>query len=119
MRKVVFDTNALLMPFQFSLNLDAEVRSLVGDFHGYVPGPVIGELRRNTDKNAKAALALARKYEIFETPIQGDNGIIAAAKELQATVVTNDEKLRARLRNEGIASISLRSRKRLHSEDDL
>jgi rRNA-processing protein FCF1 len=119
MRKVVFDTNALLMPFQFSFNLDAEVRSLVGDFQGYVPGPVIGELRRNADKNARAALALARKYQLFETPVQGDDGIIAAARELQATVVTNDERLRARLRVVGIASISLRSRRRLHSEDDL
>jgi len=119
MRKVILDTNALLMPFQFSMNLDAEVRALLGDFQVYVPGPVLGELRRCTDKHAKAAMALARKYTLYETSIQGDAGIIVAAKDLQATVVTNDERLRARLRKEGIQCVSLRSRKRLHFEDDI
>jgi rRNA-processing protein FCF1 len=79
MRKVILDTNALLMPFQFSMNIDAEIRAILGDFQGYVIGPSIGELRKCTDKHAKAAMALSRKYTLYETSVQGDAGIILAA----------------------------------------
>jgi len=117
MQRVVLDTNALLMPFEFSINLDLEIRSLLGDCEILVPGPVIGELKRSKNKFARAALALASKYPIHETSIQGDAGVIQAAKDLNAMVVTNDAILRKRLRQSGIKSIFLRSRSHLYIDD--
>lgn len=118
MQKVVIDTNALLMPFEFKLNLDLELKGLLGEYEAFVPGPVIGELKRSKNKFAGIALQLAGKYTRYETDIQGDAGVIAAAKALNAYVVTNDALMRAKLRREGIKSIYLRSRHHLFLEDD-
>ncbi len=109
MQKVVLDTNALLMPFEFSLNIDHELKRLLGQCEVFVPGPVIGELHRSKSKHAKVALSLARKYKVFETQKQGDDGVIDAGTKLSAFVVTNDVILRGKLRKRGIKVIFLRS----------
>jgi len=118
MQKVVLDTNALLMPFEFSLNIDYELKRLLGQCEIYVPGPVIGELRRLKNKHAKAAIALARKYPIFETQLQGDDGVIDAGTRLGAFVVTNDIILRGKLRKRGLKVIFLRSSNHLALDGD-
>ena len=118
MQKVVLDTNALLMPFEFKINVDLELQGLLGDYEAYVPGPAIGELKRSKSKFANVALKLAGKYKRYETAIQGDEGIIAAAIDLNAYVVTNDALMRAKLRRAGIKCIFLRSRSHLFLEDD-
>jgi len=117
MQRVVLDTNALLMPFEFSLNIDLELRSLLGDCEIFVPGPVIGELRRSKNKYARAALALASKYQVHEMSVQGDAGVIQSAKDLNAMVVTNDALLRKKLQQSGIKAIFLRSRSHLYFDD--
>lgn len=98
MRAVVLDTNALLMPFEVKLNLDLEIRRLVGNARVVVPGPMVGELKRCGAKHSKAAISLARKYEIIHTEKDGDEAIIELATKLDAFVVTNDKELRSRLR---------------------
>ncbi|HVO78204.1 MAG TPA: twitching motility protein PilT [Methanomassiliicoccales archaeon] len=118
MQKVVLDTNALLMPFEFSLNIDRELTRLLGQCEVYVPGPVIGELKRSKNKHAKVALALAKKYKIFETQLQGDAGVIDAGEKLGAFVVTNDIILRGKLRKRGIKVIFLRSGSHLALDGD-
>ncbi len=109
MRAVVLDTNALLMPFEVKLNLDLELRRLLGDTRVVVPGPMVGELKRCGAKHSRAAIALARKYEIIHTESSGDEAIIELATKLGAFVVTNDKELRARLRLLKIPLIYLRS----------
>lgn len=118
MQKVVLDTNALLMPFEFSLNIDHELQRLLGQCEVYVPGPVIGELKRSTSKHASAALSLARKYNLFHTDRQGDEGVMEVAGKLQAFVVTNDALLRARVRKRGLKVIFLRSGNHLAFDGD-
>ncbi len=117
MQKVVLDTNALLMPFEFKMNLDLELANLFGEFEAYVPGPVIGELKRSDSKHAQVALKLAGKYKRYETSTQGDAGVLEVAKALGAMVVTNDYILRRKMRQEGIRAVFLRSRKRLVIEE--
>ena len=109
MRTVVLDTNALLMPFEVKLNLDLELRRLLGDVRVVVPGPMVGELKRCGAKHSKAALSLARKYEILQTESDGDEAIIELARALDAYVVTNDKELRSRLRAIKIPLVYLRS----------
>jgi uncharacterized protein len=117
MHRVVLDTNSLLMPFEFNFNLDLGLRSLLGECEVFVPGPVIGELKRSKNKYAKVALALASKYKIYEMQTQGDAGVIQAAKELGAYVVTNDFPMQKKLRQAGIHSIYLRSKNHLFIDD--
>lgn len=116
-QKVVLDTNALLMPFEFPLNLDLELRSLLGNCSVVVPGPVIGELKRLRSRKAAAAIALARNYDIVDTSRQGDDGVIDVATRLGAVVLTNDTALRARLRKMGIRTIRLKSNDHLVLDD--
>lgn len=112
-RIVVFDANALLMPFQFGINIDMEIERLIGEFHGVVPSPILGEIRRNGGKWSKAALSLAKKYEIMRTENVGDRAVIELAEKLGGIVVTNDEGLQRKLREKGISYIFMRGKSRL------
>ena len=116
--RVVLDANALMMPFQFRINLDAELDRLVGECEVYVPSSVVRELERLTRdrRAAKAARGLAGKYRKFETQRSGDAAVLEAAEALGATVVTNDAGLLAALRERRIPQITLRSRSHLARE---
>jgi len=115
MPKVVLDANALMMPFQFGLNIDAELSRLLGKYEAVVPSSIRSELKRLAARSAaaKAALRLAEKFTTFKTTAEGDQSIIEAAKTLRAIVVTNDSELLETLEAEGIPRIRLRSRSHL------
>src|SRR6266496_113885 len=67
-RLVLLDANALLMPFQFQVHLDAELRRVVGDVEVEVPTPVLAELAvlAESSRDARSALRLAGKYRRLE-----------------------------------------------------
>jgi len=109
MQTVVLDTNALLMPFEIKINLDLALRDLLGDVRCIVPGPLVGELKHLDHKFAKAALELARKYEIVQTTLSGDDAVIEAAVSSGGYILTNDKDLRVRARAQEIPLIYLRS----------
>lgn len=111
---VVMDANALMMPFQFGVNLDMELKRLFGDLPVLVPSSVLGELARSADRAAgKGALSLARKYRTVDTKLLGDDAVLDVAKRMSAAVVTNDRGLIRRLRAEGIPVVRLRSERYL------
>jgi rRNA-processing protein FCF1 len=118
MQNVVLDTNALLMPFEFSINIDIELKRLLGEFQAHVPGCVIGELKRSDSKHARVALSLARKYPLALTGTQGDAGVIEVARRLDAFVVTNDALMRSKLKRQGLKVIFLRSNNHLAIDGD-
>ena len=115
MPKVILDANALLMPFQFGINLDAEVSRLLGDCEMIVPSAVKYELRKLAIENraAKAGLKLSEKFQTVRTKGTGDESVIEAALALKAVVVTNDASLLKRLKELGIPRIRLRSHSHL------
>lgn len=110
---VVLDANGLMMPFQFNVNLDRELRRLFGDLPILVPSSVLGELASSVDPAGKGALALARKYTIIETAQRGDDAVLEVARRTHAAVLTNDRGLIARLRAENIPVVRLRSERYL------
>ena len=114
---IVLDANALLMPFQFKVNIDKELKRLFGEVPVFVPSSVLGELANTTDKNAKAALALARKYQIVETELSGDEAVFEIAQQRSAAVVTNDRELIKRLRAAGIPVVRLRGERYLVADE--
>ncbi len=105
------------MPFQFKVNIDKELKRLFGEIPVFIPSSVLGELSNIIDKNAKAALALARKYQVVETESRGDEAVLSIARERSAAVVTNDAELIGRLRKERIPVIRLRSERYLVVDD--
>jgi rRNA-processing protein FCF1 len=109
MQTVVLDTNALLMPFEVKINLDLALRKLLGDVKCVVPGPLIGEIKRLDHKFSKAALELARRYEIVQTTLSGDDAVIEIALLTGGYILTNDKDLRTRAREQEIPLIYLRS----------
>lgn len=114
---VVLDANALLMPFQFKLNMDAELKRLLGGYTVYVPESVLRELEKGRDWKNRAAVRLASKYERVPSEAGGDDAVIEAALRLSAYVVTNDRGLKERLREVGVTVIALRSRNHLVIEE--
>lgn len=112
-KAVVLDANALLLPFQFRVNLDSELRRLLGEVPVFVPSSVLGELGRLADKDSKAALSLARRYQIVETELQGDDAVLTIAEQRSAAVLTNDRELIHRLREKGIPVVRLRAERYL------
>ena len=115
MPKVILDANALLMPFQFGINLDAEVSRLLGDCEMIVPSAVKSELRRLAAENraAKAGLKLSEKFQTVKSEGTGDESVVEAALALKAVVLTNDASLLKRLKELGIPRIRLRSHSHL------
>lgn len=118
-RTVVVDTNALMMQFQYYLDLETELRRVMpGTFEILVPSAVIDELETLVAKNegkeaeeARLAIELAETFEIVETEAEGDDAVIELAADLDdAVVVTNDKLLRARLRAQGIPNVHMRSK---------
>jgi rRNA-processing protein FCF1 len=107
---VVLDANALMMPFEYKINLDVEITRVLGNADVYVPRCIVGELKRLSKSRweAKAALQLAQKYKIVDVDQLGDKGVLEAAKKLCAYVVTNDRELAKILKNEGIKVLSLK-----------
>lgn len=117
-KAIVLDANALLMPFQFNIHIDQELRRLFGDIPVVVPSSVLGELANALDKNAKAAASLARKYKVVETGFGGDDAVIDVAERFSGAVVTNDRELIRRLRARGIRVVRMRGQHHLDSGED-
>ena len=97
------------MPFQFKINIDKEIARLLGDVPIVVPSSVMEELSGLADTGAKAAAALATKYEVVATDQRGDDGVVDVASRLSAAVVTNDRELISKLKHRRIPVLRLRS----------
>lgn len=116
MTKVVLDTNILMMPFQFKVDLEGELVRHLGAVEVYVPQACIEELSRLDDKKAKAALQLAKRFKVVASKGKGDEAILATALELKAVLVTNDAELRKRAKTNGLRVAYLRGKDHLEVE---
>ncbi|MFO7791972.1 MAG: hypothetical protein R6W73_03185 [Candidatus Saliniplasma sp.] len=110
MANIILDANALIMPFQFNINLDSELERLFVNPDVYVPTSVIDELEMLKRKDA---LRLANKYKIIEVGAKRDEGVIEAVEKLDGILVTNDKELKNRVRERGQPVAFLRSRSHL------
>jgi len=119
MRIVIADTNALIMPFKSSINLDSELQGLIGTYKIVVPAPIIGELKRLEKKipQAKSALRFARTKEVVETEEDGDRSVMEAAEKLDGIILTNDRELIGLALKRGIPVIRLIGGKKLAMVD--
>ncbi len=119
---VVLDTNALMMPAQFGVDLFGGLTELLGAYNALVPPEVVAELRGlsiGNGKNQAAArfgLTVADRCTLLperDEDIPVDDKVVNNAREFNAVVVTNDRALRKKLLDERIPVVVLRSRCRL------
>lgn len=120
-RVIVLDTNAILMLFDFNINLEAELKRLIGKYRIIIPKKVYEELvffskKSNGKKKiySKASLELIKKYEIVDSfEKDADNAVLSLAKKTNGIAVTNDKELRKNLKEKSIKVLFLRAKKKL------
>jgi rRNA-processing protein FCF1 len=117
--KVIIDTNGLMIPGQFGLDIFSELGGLGFDSY-LVPSASVKELERivatgrGKDKMAaKIALSLLERCTIIEKSGFADDIITDMAIEMNASVLTNDTELKKRLCSKGVTIVYLRDRTRL------
>lgn len=119
---VILDTSAIMMLFEFSIDLEDELTRLIGNHHIVVPKPVIDELKILSERGkgkkrfiARPALDLVSRYEIVnrDAAEKVDDAVLSLAKELQGVVITNDRELRKKLKAASLKTIYLRGKKQL------
>ncbi len=117
--KVIIDTNGLMIPGQFGIDIFSELQQL-GFFSYIVPSASVKELEkivstgRGKDRTAaKIALSLLDRCTIIDKNGYADNIIIDLAVGMDAAVLTNDTELKKRLCSKGVTNVYLRDRTRL------
>jgi len=120
--KVLFDTNALMMPVQFGIDIFRDVEALAGAYDPVTLTDVQEELaglahgRGRDAAAAKVGFALSRRctLESSEHPeIPVDDRIVRYARDNGCIVATNDRGLRKKLLDHQIDVICMREQKRL------
>lgn len=111
-KAVVFDTNALLLPFAHQTPIEDELLQLLGATEWFVPSSVIVELKTlahkgegATMRHAKMALKYAERCKVVETKLAGDDGLLEVARAKGAAVVTNDRVLQEECVRSGLTVI--------------
>ncbi len=117
--KVIIDTNGLMIPGQFGLDIFSELRRLGFDSY-LVPRASIRELEKiyaeghGKDRTAaRIALSLLERCTIIEENGFTDDIITDMAVDMNAAVLTNDIELKKRLCSKGVTIVYLRGRTRL------
>jgi rRNA-processing protein FCF1 len=123
--KIILDSNFLLVPFQFGVNIFEAIEDLLDRNIEFIVLPqILEEVKRIADgmdddsRGARLALKLiGERCKVLDLEgIEGldvDESIVRAAVKLGAAVATNDRELRRKLRSKGIPTIFLRERSHL------
>ena len=119
-KTVILDSSAVMMLFEFSIDLEDELTRLLGKFHILIPRPIFEELKLLSKKGkgkkkliAKPSLKLIKKYEIVNAEGNGDDAVLKLAKKFNGIVITNDRELRKRVKEISLQTIYLRDKSRL------
>jgi len=126
MRKIVVDTNFLLMPYEYRIDLVSELRRII---HSPITLVVsqgtlneISMLSGRAGRKAAAARFILSNMEKFKSafgfeiaPDTGavDKWILKHAQENLLTVATNDVPLRKRLLAKGVPVIAMKGKSKL------
>ena len=118
---VVIDTSAIMMLFEFSVDLEDELRRILGAYKIVVPKSVIDELKFLAENSkgkkkqiAKPAVKLAEGFEkVSDNLNNADDAVLFVAKKQKGIVFSNDKELRNRAKKEKIKTICLRSKNHL------
>ena len=117
---ILLDSNAIMMLFEFSIDLEGELTRLFGKFKVIIPKSVIDEIKFLSEHEkgrkkfiAKPALKLIEEYDVVDTFGTGDQAILNLAKKLNCIVLTNDKKLREKMKKLSLHYVYLRGKSKL------
>ncbi len=125
MKKIlIFDTNFLLIPYQFKIDIFSAIYQLVEDAYTIVvPTVVKQELEKMASHKgrhalgAKLALKLldvhAKEIEFIASDGYADKWILNYAKENRAIICTNDKRLRGKSKYADLRTITMKSRAKI------
>jgi rRNA-processing protein FCF1 len=118
-REVIIDTNGLMIPGQFGIDIFMELKRLGFDSY-VVPRASVRELEkisthgRGRDRTAaKIAISLMERCTIVEKEGFADDVIMDLAASTEDAVLTNDIKLKKRLCSKGVTIVQLREKTHL------
>ncbi len=125
--KIILDSNFLMIPFQFNIDIFQEIEYLLQkkvDF--VVPSAVKNELTQISSRGgegapeASLALQLASRCRVVEVALESgqtvDDAILKASQKLGALVATTDIELKKRLRDINVPVVYLRDKSKLEVE---
>ena len=122
-KTVILDSSAVMMLFEFSIDLEDELTRLLGKFNIVVPSPIYEELSFLSEQGkgkkkliARPALEIIKKYEVVDVEGKGDDSVLNLAKKLNGIILTNDRELRRRAKKLGLHNIYLRGKKTLEMD---
>ena len=123
MKKIILDTNFLLIPGALKVDIFAEIeRICLFKYKFYILDKTIGELEKlqetgkgKTSRNAKLALDLLKrkKVSVLKTQKGHTDDLILKKADKDTIVATQDAALKRRLKEAHIATIILKSKKYL------
>jgi rRNA-processing protein FCF1 len=119
MKKIIFDTNFLLVPIQLRIDI---YDKLTAEF--FTTSRCIEELEIMARKKTRAGLqaraamilAKAKDVQVLKTEGKTDESLISTAKEGGYMVATNDKGLLKKLKEADIRTIRIRQKKLLFEE---
>ncbi len=117
--RVVIDTNFMLIPFQFGVDIKSELdRTLDYGYELCTTDSVMRELmlisreKSKSGRAAKASLEMAKNMTIIPTEGDADEGLLALASK-DTIICTNDKILKEKIKRKGAPLIYLRQKKYL------
>jgi len=110
--EVVLDTNFILAPVKFPIDIE-DIREIVPNAELITVQAVIDELQKL--HGGKVGLDMIKRFEIKVKPGKGhaDDVIFDYAKRNKAVVATNDKEFKDRLISENIPVVFIRSRSKI------
>jgi rRNA-processing protein FCF1 len=112
--RVILDTNFLLAPFQFRVDIFAEIERILDvKYDLYVTDGVISELRGLMTMDAKGALSLVKELPRIATEGKDVDEALLALASKNTIMCTNDKILIEKLKSKGAPVIYLRQKNHL------
>jgi rRNA-processing protein FCF1 len=121
MIKIILDTNFVVIPFQFHVDIYEEIARIVDEAYELVfPKICLRELARLNFGKAALQLMKKKNVKIVEIPLAKtiDDSIISYAKENGGIVATLDAELKKKARKMLVTVITLRQKKYLIKTSD-
>jgi rRNA-processing protein FCF1 len=123
-RPIIIDTNFLLIPFRYRIDILRELDYLVEASHRFViSSKTMTELKKIGKKVGKDGMAArlaiklvvanSSRIDIIESEAHVDDWIVEYSKISRAIVCTNDSELRRRLRARAIKVVTMKSKSKL------
>ncbi len=113
--KVVLDTNFLMIPGQFKIDIYEEIKKNIPNAEMITSNEVLDELHMIDNKDSKLALKILEKenIKILEMGKPVDDKVLEFSYENNAILCTNDKELREKALKRGVTVMFMRGKNKI------